>query len=147
MGKRVPAPFLVLPWPARSVHPNFRGHWSKKAAGAREARHLAHLLTLEAGWQLVELPPGTLHIWWTFDPPNLSRKRDDDGLIASMKPYRDGIAAALAIDDHRFKSHHDLTEDVHPGGRVIARITAAPVMPEAVPLDAFESKKPGRAAR
>lgn len=145
MPPKMPAPQLVLPWPARALHPNFRGHWSVKAAAAREARHYAHLVTLEAGWHLVQLPEGRLHVWWTFEPPNLSRKRDDDGLHASMKHYRDGIADALGIDDHRFVSHPYLSDTVHPDGRVLVRITAAPPMPELVPLEAFNPKPRKRA--
>ncbi|HEY9096432.1 MAG TPA: hypothetical protein VIN35_11855 [Hydrogenophaga sp.] len=147
MPKPVPAPFLTLPWPDRALHPNARPHWTKLRKAAREARHMGQLLALEAGWHLVELPAGKLHVWWTFDPPNLSRKRDDDGLLSSMKPYRDGIADALKIDDHLFVSHPYLSDQPHPGGRVIVRISAAPVMPEAVPLEAFEPKKPRRAVR
>lgn len=149
MAKPVPANVLVLPWPDRALHPNARVHWIVKSRAAREARHYAHLVTLEAGWHLVQLPEGRLHLWLTFLPPNLSRKRDDDGLLSSMKPARDGIADALGIDDHRFVSHPFLSDTPHPGGRVEVRITAAPehVMPDAVALDAFQPKKPARSRR
>lgn len=41
---------IVLPWPARELHPNARVHWSRKAKASKLARHAACLLTKQAGW-------------------------------------------------------------------------------------------------
>lgn len=143
---KAPAIELHLPWPDRRLHPNARVHWAKKGEAAREARHMAKLLTLEAGWHRLQWPEGRLHLWLTFQPPNLSRRRDDDGLLASMKPARDGIADAIGIDDHRFVSHPFLSDETHPGGRVVVRITGAPAMPAVVPLETLPLK-PTRSKR
>lgn len=113
---------LVLPWPDRLLHPNSRPHWAAKAKATQAARATAHLLAKEAGWHRTALPEGRLHLWVTFYPPNF-RKRDDDGLLASFKAARDGIADALQIDDSRFISHPFLHAEVRAGGQVTVTIT------------------------
>ena len=119
------APELILPWPDRALHPNARGHWSKRAKATKAARAGAHVLAIEAGWNRLTLPPGRLHLWIDFYPPD-RRKRDDDGLLASMKAARDGIADALGIDDARFVSHPYVRDEVRKGGEVLVRITGGP---------------------
>lgn len=116
---------LVLPWPDRLLHPNARVNWRVKSPITKAARTTAHLLALEAGWHRVELPAGKLHVWIDFYPPD-HRRRDDDGLLASMKAARDGIADALKVDDNRFVSHPQLMDLVRPGGQVVVRITGGP---------------------
>lgn len=116
---------LVLPWPDRRLHPNARVHWAERMRVVRAARREAGVLAIQAGWQAMSLPPGRLHLWLDFYPPN-RRRRDDDGLLASMKAARDGIADALSIDDARFVSHPFLRDEVRPGGQVVVRITAGP---------------------
>lgn len=114
---------LVLPWPSRTLHPNARVHWAKKAEATREARAEAKVRTIEAGWRALQLPEGRLHLWMDFYPPD-RRRRDDDGLLASMKAARDGIAQALGIDDSRFVSHPYLKDEVRERGEVRIRITS-----------------------
>lgn len=115
---------LVLPWPDRRLHPNARVHWAQRSKAVKAARHEAGILTMRAGWQAIALPPGRLHLWLDFYPPD-RRKRDDDGLLSSMKSARDGIADALGIDDARFVSHPFVKDEVRPGGEVRIRITGA----------------------
>lgn len=117
---------LTLPWPSRDLHPNERVHWTKRASATRRARDDAYVATMAASqWRRFDLPDGRLHLWWDFYPPN-RRKRDDDGLLASMKAARDGIADALGVDDSRFVSHPYLKEEVRKGGQVVVRITGGP---------------------
>lgn len=71
------------------------------------------------------VPEGRLHLWIDFYPPD-KRKRDDDGLLASFKPFRDGIADAMRIDDNRFVSHPYVKDEVVRGGEVRVRITGGP---------------------
>lgn len=116
---------LTLPWPDRALHPNARVHWSKKAKATKAARWLAYMTALEAGWHRQALPEGKLHLWLDFMPPD-RRRRDDDGLLSSFKAYRDGLADALKIDDHRFVSHPYVNGNTHPKGCVIVTITPEP---------------------
>jgi len=113
---------LVLPWPDRALHPNARIHWAKLAKAKSLSRVFAFWKTLEAGWKGEQLPEGRLHLWMDFYPPD-RRRRDDDGLLASMKAARDGIAEALKIDDNRFVSHPYVKDEVIKGGMVVIRIT------------------------
>lgn len=114
---------LTLTWPNRALHPNARTHWRAKAQHVRAARNDAYVIARAAGWHMLQLPDGRLHLWMDFFPPD-RRHRDDDGLLASMKAARDGLADALGIDDHRFIAHPRLRDEVRKGGEVV--VTIAP---------------------
>ena len=116
---------LILPWPDRALHPNSRGHWSKRAKAAKSARDGGALLALQAGWHQAKLPEGRLHVWIDGYPTD-KRRRDADGLLSSLKPWLDGIADALGIDDRRFVPHPWVKDEVVKGGEVRIRITAGP---------------------
>ena len=116
---------LSLPWPDRTLHPNARAHWRVVAKAKKAARAQAHTLALAAGAKTAALPEGRLHLFLDFYPPD-RRRRDDDGLLASMKAARDGIADALGIDDSRFVSHPMVREEVRKGGEVVITITGGP---------------------
>lgn len=113
---------LVFLWPARALHPNARVHWAQRAKAAKMARREGWALAHAAGWQGRDFPDGRLHLWIDFYPPD-KRRRDDDGLLASFKPYRDGIADAMEIDDVRFVSHPYVRDEVRKGGEVVVRLT------------------------
>ena len=116
---------LVLPWPSRDLHPNSRGHWSKRAKAAKAARASAHLIALEAGWHREQVPDGRLHVWIDGYATD-RRRRDADGLLSSLKPALDGIADALGIDDRRFVPHPWIKDEVRKGGEVRIRVTGGP---------------------
>ncbi|MDR0274143.1 MAG: endonuclease [Burkholderiaceae bacterium] len=117
---------FTLPWPSRTLHPNARVHWRVLALARKAARHEAFVLARHAGLGLLSFPAqGRLHLWLDFYPPD-RRRRDDDGLLSSMKAARDGIADALQIDDGRFVSHPFLRDEVRCGGQVRVRITTGP---------------------
>lgn len=115
---------LVLPWPPRDLHPNARIHWARKAKATKLSRLATKIIVKAGGWTAAELPEGRLHLWFDFYPPD-KRKRDDDGLLSSMKAARDGIADALGIDDSRFISHPYVKDETRKGGEVRVRITGA----------------------
>lgn len=113
---------LVLPWPSRDLHPNARVHHMARYRAGKRARKDGKMLALAAGWHRMTLPEGRLHLWLDFYPPS-RRKHDDDGCLASFKPWRDGIADALDIDDNRFVSHPFVKGETRKGGEVRIRIT------------------------
>lgn len=114
---------LALPWPSKDLSPNARVHWRKRAKAAADARALAMLAALATGWRPGLLPEkGRLHLWIDFYPPTM-RMPDDDNMLARVKPYRDGIADALGIDDKRFVSHPYVRDTPRKGGEVVFRIT------------------------
>ncbi len=115
---------LTLPWPSRDLHPNSRVHWAKRAKAAKAARWTGYYETWMCSWHQ-NVPEGKIHLWIDFYPPD-KRKRDDDGLLASFKPFRDGIADSMGIDDNRFISHPYVKDEVVKGGEVRVRITGGP---------------------
>jgi Holliday junction resolvase RusA-like endonuclease len=118
---------LTLPWPDRALHPNARVHYRTLARARKLAREEAFWLSRRAGLTSESVPAqGRLHLFLDFYPPD-RRRRDDDGLLASMKAARDGVADALGIDDHRFVSHPFVRDEVRKGGEVVIRITQGPV--------------------
>lgn len=116
---------LILYWPAKELSPNARVHWAQRAAVAKNARAYAQLAAMQADWRAGSVPAGKLHLHVTFHPPT-KRLPDDDNMLARFKPYRDGIADALGIDDKRFISHPMVSTEVRKGGQVVVRITGGP---------------------
>ncbi len=51
---------------------------------------------------------------------------DDDNMLRRFKPYRDGIAQVLGIDDKVFITRHMVHEERRKGGQVLVRITGGP---------------------
>jgi len=78
-----------------------------------------------AGWHRAEWPDGRLHLWITFYPPT-RRLPDDDNMLSRFKPWRDGIADAMGIDDKRFVSHPFVSDEVRKGGVVRVRLSSGP---------------------
>jgi crossover junction endodeoxyribonuclease RusA len=114
---------IELPWPDKALSPNSPGqHWAKKARAVKVAQHTAWALTLQAlkGGK-VEWPRVNLH--WHFHPKTANLP-DDDNAEASCKPYRDGIAKALGIDDANFSATRSMGAPVK-GGAVRVTLEAA----------------------
>jgi len=123
---------IALPWPNRAMSSNARGHWAKKAAAAHKYRYHCKMLSLEviqAGkWDvktLREMVAGgaELHVAIDFYPPD-RRRRDDNNLPGLFKSGLDGVADALDIDDHLFRTRPFLHRDeIVNGGEVRVVIT------------------------
>ncbi len=114
---------ILLPWPAKALSPNARGHWSQKSRAAKAYRMQCFLFARKAG---LVAPAGRILLQLEFLPPN-ARRRDDDNLLASFKAGRDGLADALGIDDSLFVSQVQIGE-VHRGG--VVRVTLSPYQAE-----------------
>lgn len=92
---------IYLPWPSRVLHPNSRPrHWAVKSKAVKAAREAAGWATKAAKVKVEGDGAITLKI--TFRPPD-KRRRDLDGMFASMKSAFDGIADAMGVDDCRFR--------------------------------------------
>jgi crossover junction endodeoxyribonuclease RusA len=117
---------IELPWPAKELSPNARGHWAKMARFKKGARELAHWTALEGGWHGYGNIATTLEfapkIGITFCPPD-KRRRDLDNAIAAFKSAQDGIADALGIDDSKWAVSYRFGE-VIKGGRVVVELNA-----------------------
>lgn len=97
---------IELPWPERILHPNSRAHWSRVGPRKRVARVRAKR-AMEAALEATRMPrkpDGEKYlVSLMFHPPEIKRKRDEDGMLASMKAALDGIADAMGVDDSNFK--------------------------------------------
>jgi crossover junction endodeoxyribonuclease RusA len=112
---------VIFGWPPRECSPNWRGHWSKRAKAVKSYRHACWALTKAA--KVAINFDGPVHLWITFNKPS-RREMDDDNLIASFKPGRDGLADALGIDDKRFVSHPFVSGRI--AGSVVVRLSRGP---------------------
>lgn len=108
---------ITFPSPPPELAPNARVHWKAKSAVTRAYRQTAWLLgreaiskTLTKGgdcWWPLKVPV-TSHITFAF---NVTRKRDEDNLLASLKALFDGLVDAhvLAADDSKSLHHAPIT--------------------------------------
>lgn len=90
---------IDLPWPSRTLHPNARVHWARKAKAVKKARADAVVCAKIAGASPMQ--GNSLAVTATFFPPDM-RHRDIDGMLSSIKPYLDGIADVIGIDDSKW---------------------------------------------
>jgi hypothetical protein len=89
---------IELPWPPASLSGHNTGHWRKKAPVVAQHREWARLATLSAG--LAAPTEGDIRVGVTFYPPD--RRGDRTNYPNRLKPYWDGIADALKVNDRRF---------------------------------------------
>lgn len=113
-GLNVPPRVVELPWPSKTLSPNARVHWRQKASAVKTARTAAWGAVLACFGASPSLRSKAVRLAITFSPPD-RRRRDDDNIIGSFKPYRDGIADALGVDDHKFQCSYAFEEPVKGG--------------------------------
>lgn len=93
---------IDLPWPPKELHPNARVHWAKRAKVARRARSDAAWFALSSGVRTHDFAGlESLNVALVFLPPD-NRRRDTDGMFASIKSYLDGIADVVGVDDSKW---------------------------------------------
>lgn len=86
---------LVLPWtsPPLSLNDRYK-HWSTKSQKNRMVRDAVHVLAYRAG-----IPPlGRCSVELVYQPPD-RRDRDEDNLVATLKPACDGLVLAGVVED------------------------------------------------
>lgn len=89
---------ITIPLPDASLSPNSRSHWGKKSRHTKAYRGAAILATKSAlkrtrppGWLKAECQVSAFY--------GVSRRRDTDNLIASLKSAFDGIADTGVISN------------------------------------------------
>lgn len=110
---------VELPWPPKGLSPNARVHWAVRHKLAKTYRETCRLLGKQAG--LAAPGEGRLLLDMEFVPPD-RRRRDDDNMIGAFKYARDGLAAAMGIDDHRFIAQFRVAGTPVKGGAVRVQI-------------------------
>ena len=109
---------ILLPWPNHKLSSNARYDLRALTAIRRQAKQDGYYAALEAG---LSLPAAQLEMRWKFYPPD-RRQRDDDNLLTSCKPFRDGIFLALKLDDHLVRRTVIEWGPVCKGGKVEVEI-------------------------
>ena len=103
---------IVLPWPPSSLSGHAKGHWRAKYDVTRKHRNWARLATLEA--KVRGLPDeGDIKVHIHFTPPDI--RGDRTNFSHRIKPYLDGIADALGVNDARFLPSYEFSKPEKPG--------------------------------
>ena len=102
---------IVLPFPPASLSGHAKGNWHGKSAVTKKHRAWAKAAALAARPGV----PGTgdITIRVRFVPPN--RRGDRVNFPNRMKPYFDGIADALRVNDSRFVPAYEFAPAEAPG--------------------------------
>lgn len=111
---------IELPWPPSSLSGHAKGHWRTSAPIVAKHREWAKNAT--KAWMrtdnLSALDGGfDIRVSATFYPPD--HRSDRVNYPNRMKPYWDGIAEALGVNDRRFLPSFNFAEPVKGAGKVV----------------------------
>jgi hypothetical protein len=112
---------ITLPWPASSLSGHAKGHWRSKSSPTAKHREWARVATLAAAPTVPAT--GDIRIRVRFVPPD--RRGDRTNFANRLKPYFDGIADALGVNDARFLPSYEFAEPRKPG-EVIVTVGGVP---------------------
>jgi len=111
---------IELPWPPASLSGHSDKHFWRMRPIIKKHREWAIRATL-AVRNSVALGDGDIPVRVTFYPPD--RRGDRVNFPNRMKPYWDGIADALCVNDRRFLPEYRFADPEKPG-RVIVELGA-----------------------
>jgi crossover junction endodeoxyribonuclease RusA len=100
--------FIELPFPPATLSGHNTGHWRAKSPLVKKHREWARLATLAA--QPNVPTEGDIRVSVIFYPPN--KRGDRVNFPNRCKPYFDGIADALKVNDSRFIPAYHFAEPV-----------------------------------
>lgn len=110
---------IELPFPPASLSGHNNGHWHAKSPIVAKHRGWAAKATRAA--KPIVPTEGDIRVSVTFYPPN--KRGDRVNFPNRMKPYWDGIADALKVNDSRFLPAFHYAEPVE-NARVVVAIGA-----------------------
>ena len=102
---------IELPFPPASLSGHAGGHWRSKATPTARYRAWAFAATKAA--RLWSQPAGDIRVHVVFIPPD--RRGDRTNYPNRLKPYFDGIAEAMGVNDRRFLPSYEFREPEKPG--------------------------------
>lgn len=109
---------IELPWPPKELSGHHNVHWRVLQPVKKKHREWARVATLAAAFG--PLPSkGDIRVSATFYPPD--NRTDRVNMPNRLKPYWDGIADALNINDRRFLPSYHFAEPVE-NARVVMSI-------------------------
>lgn len=114
---------IELPFPAKILWPNGRGHWAAKARAFKDHKGWAWAAGM-AKFRHIGLTTGPVN-WSVTIHPKTAHAIDDDNARASLKAYQDGLALALGVDDKQFNAPTLTFGEPIKGGKVIIELEAA----------------------
>jgi crossover junction endodeoxyribonuclease RusA len=109
---------IELPWPPSSLSGHSDKHFWRMRPIIKKHRTWAAMATLAADISTPE-GDGDIRVSATFYPPD--KRSDRVNMPARLKPYWDGIADALKVNDRRFLPSYHFAEPVS-NPRVVVRI-------------------------
>lgn len=110
---------IELPYPAKILWPNGRGHHMAKHREFQKHKQWAWAATrAHAGIGLRGIFARPIR-WSVTFYPKTRHAVDDDNARASLKAYQDGIAAALGVDDKFFAAPLIRFAEPVKNGRVV----------------------------
>jgi crossover junction endodeoxyribonuclease RusA len=110
---------MIFPFPNPRLSPNKRIDRRSLIGDKQIAKQIGFVITKR---ELLYLRPVPLELKIIIFPPD-NRRRDDDNIYLSFKPYRDGIFQALELDDKLIRRTVIEWGEVKPDGELIVEIT------------------------
>ena len=109
---------IILPWPPSDLSGHANGHWRGKAAIVAKHRLWAFQATKAARPHVPST--GDIPVSVEFYPPD--NRSDRINFWNRCKPYFDGIAEAMGVNDKRFvPAGYHVCEPIK-GGRVVVTL-------------------------
>lgn len=101
---------IVLPFPPSTLSGHNNGHWRSKVRIV--ATHRSWAFHATRGERPTVPAEGDILIHFRFVPPN--RRGDRTNYVNRLKPYIDGIAEALNVNDRRFLPSYEFADPAMP---------------------------------
>jgi hypothetical protein len=117
MKNREGSALLELPWPPSELSGHSDKHFWRMRPIIKKHRTWAALATIAANIQAPE-GDGDIRVSATFYPPD--KRTDRVNMPGRIKPYWDGIADALKVNDRRFLPSYHFAEPVKNPRVVVA---------------------------
>lgn len=114
---------IELPYPAKILWPNGRGHYMARHREFQKHRQWAQAAGLAYLRQFWDAVPDRIH-WTVTFYPKTRHPIDDDNARASLKAYQDGLAAAIGVNDNIFSAPTIQWGEPVKGGKVVVEIAA-----------------------
>lgn len=105
------AAMITLPFPPSSLSGHAKGGWRSKSSPT--AKHRSWAASAALAVRPVVPQSGDIRIHVRFIPPD--HRGDRTNFPNRMKPYFDGIADALRVNDARFLPSYEFCAPQHPG--------------------------------
>jgi crossover junction endodeoxyribonuclease RusA len=116
---------IELPFPAKILWPNGRGHWAAKNREFQKHKAWAFAALLVDGGRFGTAPAEGERVQWSVTfYPKTRHAIDEDNAAASLKAYQDGLAEAMRINDSRFARPTIHFAEPVKNGRVVITVMA-----------------------